>query len=497
MFYYIFIFIIVSFFLLYKERKNHAMRYSILIMACYTMALIAFTLYISKDSYYYNTIDDLFSIPLPIWNKMMFISVPLDVLIRLLNFFTLAAVFCSIQFAFTYTHYNHTKRYSHIILGILTGELILYDPKIYEILYLHTYPFLLNYRQFSSVQKILHIATVTINGGIILAGLWLFWVNYKKASPIRIFKISAARTGLCHALIMISFLLIFGYYPVTLVKVSKIAGLTSYITAPMISDKRFTMLFPYYLLLSFILICFCIYRTSKITSQLEDESFTISKQISAADTTSKAFCHYVKNEVLAIQSEIEMIDAAEEQKEAFQNIEKRCKYLYERLDFLYRNSKASALTLKEVNIDALLKRMIDNFSYELHGYTVYYSSSEEGIHALLDETYFYQALYNVVSNALEAMDPLPAPRKTLTISLSVINSWICIRITDTGKGIAGDELSKIFTPFYSSYPIKTHWGIGLSLTYKIIEAHEGHIDIESKKDAGTTVKILLPQIHKQ
>ena len=74
---------------------------------------------------------------------------------------------------------------------------------------------------------------------------------------------------------------------------------------------------------------------------------------------------------------------------------------------------------------------------------------------------------------------------------------MCSSDFDTGKGIAPENLSQIFTPFYSSYPIRTHWGVGLSLTYKIIEAHEGHIDIESELDTGTIVKILLPQIIRQ
>ena len=262
----------------------------------------------------------------------------------------------------------------------------------------------------------------------------------------------------------------------------------------MIRKRWFTMFFPYYLLVSFVLICVCIYRTTLISSRMEDKSLTISKQISAADTTSKVFCHYIKNEILAIQSEIEFLDPTEDQKETFSEIEQRCQSLYERLDLLHKSTKASTLTLTENNVSDILKHLLQNFSYELQEYHAECILPEEPLPAMIDETYFYQALHNIVTNAIDAMKDCPDQNRRLTLSAESIHNWICIRISDTGKGIPSDVLPKVFAPFYSSYPTKAHWGIGLSLTYKIITAHEGHIDLESKIGKGTTVKILIPQI---
>lgn len=495
MFYFIFVFLITSIFLLHEVKSSRTICYHILTMTCYTAALLVFILYISKDSYYYNAIEYLFSVPLPIWNKILFLSVSFETMIRLLNFLTLAVIFFSVQFAFTYINPKPDRQYSYAIFVTLTAEYIYYDPKVCEFLYCYLYPDWLTHPQFIALQNGIHMLTVTVNAFFLLLGLWALWQNYRKVSPIRIIKISAAGVGICHALIMFSYFLLFGYYPVCLVKVSKIAGIVSYQTAPMIGDKWFTRLFPYYLMLSFILITFCIYRTTRISAQLEDESFTISKQISASDTTSKAFCHYLKNEILAISSEVEILDATnEEQEHAFLEIEQRCSTLYKRLDSLYKNSKFSSLILKETELKTLLQRLIENFSYELRDIRVVCHFPEEPVLVLLDETYFYQALHNVLSNALDAMSDTPNQQKTLTLSLECLNNWVYIRITDTGRGISPENLSQIFTPFYSSYPIRTHWGIGLSLTYKIIAAHEGHIDVESQVNLGTTIKILLPQL---
>lgn len=495
MFYFIFVFVILSVFLLIKGKNSRAVRCSILMMTCYIAALLVFILYISKDSFYYNVIDYLFSVPLPIWNRIMFISVPFEALIRLLNFFTLSAIFFSVQFALAYRYPKVPRRYSIVILCIFIVEFIIYDPKVCELLYLTLYPEILTWRQFSFLQNAAHITTVVLNNGLLLFSLYLLWQNYRKVSHIRLIKISTAGIGICHALITISYIGLFGYYPVCLVKISKTAGIVSYVTAPIAVNKWFTRLFPYYLMLSFLLICFCIYQTTLISAQLENESFTISKQISATDTTSKVFCHYLKNEIMAIQSEVEILDAADEQQRtAFHEIEQRCSYLYERLDFLYKSSKFTSLTLKETDLRPVLFRLTENFSHELQECTVAHDFPEEPVIVLLDETWFYQALHNIVSNAIDAMTDVPAGCRALSLSLDYVDSYVCIRITDTGKGIAPEDLPHIFTPFYSSHPIRTHWGIGLSLTYKVITAHEGHIDVESKPNAGTTVKVLLPQL---
>lgn len=494
MFYYIFVFIPVSLFLWSKERKNHMIRSSILTMTCYTAALITFTFYIAKDSYYYNAIDYLFSIPLPVWNRIMFLAIPSNLLIRMLNFFTLATIFFSVQFACDWSNYARRSFITRLMLVVFTIEWILYDPAFCKMLYLLLYPDVLSYRQFCIFQSSVHIVTVLFHVSFIGFGLLLFWNHYRNSSPIRLMKLSSASIAVCHSLIMISYVMLFGYYPACLVKVSKIAGIVSYTTAPMIRKRWFTMFFPYYLLISFLLICFCIYQTTRISSRMEDNSLTISKQISAADTTSKVFCHYIKNEILAIQSEIELLEPVENQKETFSEIEKRCQSLYERLDELHKSTKASTLTLSEHNVSDILKNLLYNFSYELQDCHTECSLPAEPLFAMIDETYFYQALHNIVTNAIDAMKDCPTNQRRLTISAESVNRWICIRICDTGKGIPEDALPKVFTPFYSSYPTKSHWGIGLSLTYKIITAHEGHIDMESEIGKGTTVKILIPQI---
>ena len=113
---------------------------------------------------------------------------------------------------------------------------------------------------------------------------------------------------------------------------------------------------------------------------------------------------------------------------------------------------------------------------------------------MVDEVYFEQAVHNILMNAKEAMEKCPDRDSILTLRLYSIDNWVQISITDNGTGISASNIKNIFTPFYSSAPIKKHWGIGLGLTYKIIMTHGGRIEVDSKEHEETTFRIILPSI---
>ena len=96
--------------------------------------------------------------------------------------------------------------------------------------------------------------------------------------------------------------------------------------------------------------------------------------------------------------------------------------------------------------------------------------------------------------SVDAMSGLPSERKNLTFTLRSLDQWIALSISDTGLGIRPQNLSHIFEPFFTSHPIAEHWGIGLTVTHQIIQAHKGRISVESKEGKGTTFQILLPDL---
>ena len=67
-----------------------------------------------------------------------------------------------------------------------------------------------------------------------------------------------------------------------------------------------------------------------------------------------------------------------------------------------------------------------------------------------------------------------------------------ISIRDTGSGIAEQNLQKIFDPFFTTKGVGKGTGLGLSVTYGIVRAHGGNIEVESTLGEGTTFRVLLP-----
>lgn len=111
--------------------------------------------------------------------------------------------------------------------------------------------------------------------------------------------------------------------------------------------------------------------------------------------------------------------------------------------------------------------------------------SKRQVEAYVDKDLFRQALINLIENALEA-----GREGEVIITIDSQKKRKIVKVEDSGGGIPKEDQAHIFDPFYSTK--KDGMGIGLYLTRKIIEAHEGKISFESKQDIGTVFVIELP-----
>lgn len=98
-----------------------------------------------------------------------------------------------------------------------------------------------------------------------------------------------------------------------------------------------------------------------------------------------------------------------------------------------------------------------------------------------------QVFLNIMLNAIQAMD---GSGGILTVEASADRERILVTIKDTGSGISGKNLEKIYDPFFTTK--KDGTGMGLALTHNIISDHGGKINIESKPGQGTNVTVELP-----
>ncbi|RCK79578.1 MAG: [FeFe] hydrogenase large subunit, fused to signal transduction histidine kinase [Candidatus Ozemobacter sibiricus] len=109
---------------------------------------------------------------------------------------------------------------------------------------------------------------------------------------------------------------------------------------------------------------------------------------------------------------------------------------------------------------------------------------------LLDPVQIRQALTNLINNAIEAMPN----GGVLTVAVRPLpeRQQVEVTIADTGVGIPEENLSKLFTPFYTTKGIGKGTGLGLAITYGIVKMHRGTITVQSKPGEGTRFTIVLP-----
>jgi signal transduction histidine kinase len=103
-----------------------------------------------------------------------------------------------------------------------------------------------------------------------------------------------------------------------------------------------------------------------------------------------------------------------------------------------------------------------------------------------------EVLSNLIINAINY-----TPEKgKITVSANPEKLYLCIRVTDTGLGIAEEDLDRIFDRFYRVKNEKTRYiigtGLGLPIVKSIVEAHNGMIRVESKPDHGSTFYVHIP-----
>ncbi len=103
-----------------------------------------------------------------------------------------------------------------------------------------------------------------------------------------------------------------------------------------------------------------------------------------------------------------------------------------------------------------------------------------------DRNQLKQVFFNVIKNALEAMDT----GGRLRISTRTDDSWVFIFVADTGVGIAREDLAKVFQPYYTS-KADGH-GLGMLVVRRILREHGGQIGIDSRPGTGTIVTLQFP-----
>ncbi|MCU7494788.1 MAG: response regulator [Ignavibacteria bacterium] len=130
--------------------------------------------------------------------------------------------------------------------------------------------------------------------------------------------------------------------------------------------------------------------------------------------------------------------------------------------------------------------------------------TEPGLNDFLgNATEIYQVLLNLCVNAreaihgngrvsIEARNVKILGKGSLDFPLLKEGDYVCFSVKDTGEGISEENLNRIFDPYFSTKEKETGSGLGLYVTYGIVKAHNGYIDVKSKPGRGTEFNVYIP-----
>lgn len=218
-----------------------------------------------------------------------------------------------------------------------------------------------------------------------------------------------------------------------------------------------------------------------------------SQRLAALGRLTSGVAHEVKNPLNSMMIHVELIkerlDApTQEVRQSLEVIGGEIRRLDRVVQGFLGFMRPHELELKPIEVSALLHSVVVLVEAEWQSQGVrFILAVAQGLPVIEgDEELLRQALLNLVQNACQAM---PAGG-VVTVGARVEDRTLCLEVADEGVGVAPEDVERMFALYYTTRPDGT--GIGLSIVYRIVQMHDGTIDVRSELGRGTTMTVRLP-----
>jgi signal transduction histidine kinase len=239
----------------------------------------------------------------------------------------------------------------------------------------------------------------------------------------------------------------------------------------------------------------------KMASDIErlrelNEHLIRAEKLAAAGTLAAGVAHEVNNPLASISSLIQMLQAREHDPETGEQlrlistqIERITQVLRDMMEFARTQppkrapldiNRAVEASLRLASFDKAFQRLRVNKSFDPLAPPI-----------LADANQLQQVFLNILLNARDAM-PLGG-RLDIRTRYDTQAEELIVEISDDGAGIAPEHAAHVFDPFFTTKPAGAGTGLGLAVSYRIVTAHGGRIEIAPNNGRGTTVRVRLPE----
>lgn len=214
-------------------------------------------------------------------------------------------------------------------------------------------------------------------------------------------------------------------------------------------------------------------------------------KLAAVGQLAAGVAHEIRNPLTSMKgyTEFLQLDETDENKQEYlEIIMDEINRVNEIVEEFLQLAKPQALNLEMKNLVPIIKNVVSLTEFEARkkNITLISDCNDEEIFVRCDENRLKQVILNFIKNGMEAM-PDGGFIKVMT---EIKEGKVQISITDTGIGIPPEQLKRLGEPFFTTK--KSGNGLGLMISFKIIESHFGNVFVESEVNKGTVFNIVLP-----
>jgi PAS domain S-box-containing protein len=224
-----------------------------------------------------------------------------------------------------------------------------------------------------------------------------------------------------------------------------------------------------------------------------EERLRMSEKLSVVGELSASVAHEIRNPLTSLKGFVQLLQMEESKHQYYYQIMldelNRINHIVSELLLL---AKPQDLKFSKADLHKILFDVISllNTEASLYNIQIDFLSPSDEVKIDCEPNQLKQMFINIIKNAIEASEQ----GSRVTIQLREVNQqFASIIVHDNGCGISYERLEKMGEPFYSSKEKGT--GLGLTVSFKIVQAHNGSIRFESELNKGTTVFIELPINH--
>jgi len=241
---------------------------------------------------------------------------------------------------------------------------------------------------------------------------------------------------------------------------------------------------------NFILFCDRLKKSQNDLIKAQKQSHLNEKMASLGILTA-GIAHEVNNPLGGMLNCVKSMRENPEDRELTQRylplIDKGLRQIEQTMRQLLNFGRTEPLVLREVDIKRLVRECTELLSFKYKNIQIDINISVS-THHLLDAEALKQIIINIGLNAIQEM----TDGGSLKIECKRINNELVLIFQDSGSGIAEKDLPYIFDPFFTTKDVGEGTGLGLAVTYSLVQRMEGKISVDSREGKGTVFTINIP-----